>query len=65
MKIKLVEVNFYNTNGKELGEKELGEALTEGFEIKFINKRGDIKKLPLLLKTEIASLLLDDIINAI
>jgi phosphopantothenoylcysteine decarboxylase/phosphopantothenate--cysteine ligase len=30
-----------------------------------INKRGDIKKLPLLLKTEIANLLLDDIINGI
>jgi len=34
-------------------------------QVTLINKRGDIKKLPLLLKTEIASLLLDDIINSI
>ena len=33
--------------------------------VTFINKDGDIKKLPLLLKTEIANLLLDDIINSI
>ncbi|MBT3515250.1 MAG: bifunctional phosphopantothenoylcysteine decarboxylase/phosphopantothenate--cysteine ligase CoaBC [Nitrospina sp.] len=34
-------------------------------QVTFINKDGDIKKLPLLLKTEIANLLLDDIINSI
>jgi phosphopantothenoylcysteine decarboxylase/phosphopantothenate--cysteine ligase len=38
---------------------------SESNQVTFINKNEDIKKLPLLLKTEIAHLLLDDIIKAL
>ena len=38
---------------------------SESNQVTFINKNEDIKKLPPLLKTEIAHLLLDDIIKAL
>ncbi|SVD99566.1 uncharacterized protein METZ01_LOCUS452420, partial [marine metagenome] len=38
---------------------------SESNQVTFINKNEDIKKLPLLLKAEIAHLLLDDIIKAL
>jgi phosphopantothenoylcysteine decarboxylase/phosphopantothenate--cysteine ligase len=38
---------------------------SESNQVTFINKNEDVKKLPLLLKTEIAHLILDDIIKAL
>jgi phosphopantothenoylcysteine decarboxylase/phosphopantothenate--cysteine ligase len=38
---------------------------SESNQVTLVNKKGDIKKLPLLLKTEIAHLLLDEVIKAI
>ena len=38
---------------------------SESNQVTLVNKNGDIKKLPLLLKTEIAHLLLDEVIKAI
>ena len=38
---------------------------SESNQVTFVNKNGNIKKLPLLLKTKIAHLLLDEVIKAI